>query len=454
MKPLSSETWLSKLTVALALVAVCGCASSGRNGESKKDVNWLVRHGRFEEAVRRAADLSADAPDDEHAKEVWKMATVAWLLEQGRRLTFEDQDVEALEKFEAAVAIEPKSTQAQAWRTAALQKLSGQWVTRAIEAHAADDLDEAVRCYESALRYVPDQTQASEGLGRALLQLNYRRGMGESYYERGVKALSDYWLEQASHHFTATLKYDENDRAERRRSETATLRADNRALIAADLEDAGQYAAARNEYRIATLFDPEHAEALAGLERMKVEEQAAEFLREAERRKLRKDFDAAQAALDAGAAITVRQKAVFDSQRDALVAARLQSRYEAAVAIESDHRYEDAVAAYDELLELAPGHYFADVIARRDTLNDFVARAAATYEEALASDDPERQAELLRQIQIVYPEYKDSIERLKVLDDAAAQAATEQALSDEPSTEQPPSDQAPSDEKPTDQKPQ
>lgn len=416
-----------RATAALALSALLSAAAcqsqSKRSGAD--EVDWLVRHGRYEQAVRLASEQAQQRPGDAHAADVWRLASVAWRLDAGRRLSFEDRNEEALIEFEAARQLAPESPQAQAWHAATLDKLAGIWVGRAIAAHAADELDEAVRCYELAMTYRAADRMANEGLARALLQLNYRRGMGEAYYERGIKALGEYWLEQAAHHFSSTLKYDTNERAERRRTQTAILRAENRALIAADLEEAGQFAAARNEYRIATLFDPEHADALAGLARTKVEERASEYLREADRRMMRGDFDAAERALNEGAAITGRQAALFASEADRLTEARLAARYEAVRAIESDHRYEDAIVAYDELLAAAPQGFFRDVIARRDSLTDSVRRAGLLYDEALASNELPRRISLLRQVLLVYPEYKDSRALLSEAESALAAEPTD-----------------------------
>jgi hypothetical protein len=447
--------WLP-FVAALLAVPFSACSSTPEAG-GERDVAWLVQHSRYDEAVRVAAEQAEKLPDDAEAQEAWRMASVAWRLEQGRRLSFQGQDVEALEHFEAARQLAPETPQVRAWIAATQDKLASRWVDRAIEAHASDDLDEAVRCYEIALTYRADHLLAGEGLGRALLQLNYRRGMGDSYYERGTRALNEYWLEQAAHHFSSTLKYDENERAEHRRSQTATLRAENRSLIAGDLEEAGQYAAARNEYRIATLFDPEHAESLAGLERMKIEERAAEHLREVDRRIMKGDFDGAEAELNLGAELTQRQAAVFASERERLMDARLSARYETARAIESDHRFEEAIASYDALLAASPLGYFRDVIARRDSLQDSVTRAQALYDQALATAEAPKRAQLFRQVLLVYPEFKDARERLAAAEAEAAAAPADPA--GEPPVEEPaekPSDkpaEKPSDkpaEKPSD----
>jgi tetratricopeptide (TPR) repeat protein len=398
--------------LALGLAPFAGCASSGFRGDS--EVNRLVQHGRYEEAVARAKELVDEHPGDRDALETWRLASVALVLEHGRRLSFVDRDVEALAKFDEARSIAPDAVQVTHWREATLDKLADRWVTTAFEFHGSDDLPRASECYEKALEYRPDDSRAKGGLARVLVQLNYRRGMGDKYYQEGIEALQEYWLEQASHHFSATGKYDtENERAKSRRQHADTLRAEERVIRAEEMEQAGQYAAARNEYRLATLFDSEHKPAIDGLERMKVEEKAAELMRECERRILRREFEAAVKVLDEGLALTVMQKEVFETEKERLDVARRMVRYEYARALEVDHRFEEAVAVYQEVIDASPQGFFEDSLARRDTLQDLLAKAADYYERALAAQAPEEQRTLLLQVQIVYPEYKDVNERLK-----------------------------------------
>jgi tetratricopeptide (TPR) repeat protein len=397
----------------LALVA--GACSTTR--EVEHDVDWLVQHGRYEEAVRLAAERHQAQPDDAAAAEEWRMATVALLLDQGRRLSFQKRDLEALERFDQALAVAPDVVQAQHWREAALDKLVDQWIEKAIEFHASDNLAEASRCYEQALEYRADEPRAKHGLGRVLIQLNHRRGMGDKYYQEGIQALDQYWLDQASHHFSATQKYDrDHERAADRRTRADTLRADERVSKAIDLEDMGQFAAARNEYRLATIFDPQHEDALAGLARAKKEERAAEYLRESSRRVLHRQFDQAEAALDAGLALTERQAEAFGAERERVMTARLQLQYDAARALEFDKRYDDAIVAYADILARSPQGFFADTLARKDSLEDFVRRASEAYDAAQAATDPAQKLVLLQQVLLLHPEYKDAKAQLEALE--------------------------------------
>jgi tetratricopeptide (TPR) repeat protein len=428
---------------ALASLALlgAGCASDG--GAGSGDVNWLVQHRRFEEAVRIAAKRHADRPNDKVAEEQWRLASAAYLIEQGRRATFEDKDLDALAKFEEALEVAPDLEQAHAWREATLDKLATYWVLTAIEWHASDNLPEAERCYEKALEYRPDDVRAKSGLARVLFQLNYRVGKGNQYYEEGIQALEQHWLDQAARDFSATHKYDEhNERARDRRKSTDTMRAQERVLIAEEYEAQGLYSAARNEFRLATLLDPAHEAALAGLDRNKREEQAAEILREADRKILKRDFGAAESLLAKGEALTERQRDAFASERDRLQEEQLRARYESARALEADHRYDEAIAAYTALLELSQQQGFQDSFARRDTLVDLLERAERYYVQAQATTDPAEQRALLQQLMVVHGDYKDVREWLKRLEAAEAapqdQPAPETPPGEEPAPEQPP----------------
>lgn len=408
-----------RLVLGLApalLLALSACSSSGSERRAS-DIDQLIQRGEYSAAVRVACERVDQAPDDQGALEQWRMASVALLLEQGRRLSFDRRDDEALEKFEQAYAIAPDVPQVRDWREATLDNLTNRWVTQAIEWHNAEDLPQASECYEKALTYRPDDSRAKNGLARVLIQLNYRRGMGDKYYQTGLEALQEYWLDQASHHFSATGKYDDdNERAKRRRVQADTLRAEERVVQAEELELAGQYAAARNEYRLATLFDPQHTPAVEGLARTKLEELAAEKLRECERRILRRQFEEALAALEEGAALTQRQSEAFAAERERLHDARLMVDYEAARALEVDHRFEEAIERYDALLASSTQGFFEDALARRDTLVDLVAKAVQYYDKAQSEADPAAKLALLKQVLLVYPEYKDARAQVAALE--------------------------------------
>lgn len=383
--------------------------------DNELGVRELIDHTRYAEAVKLAAQRHAEAPDDLQREFEWKLATVALLLEQGRRASFENRDIEALGFFQRARDVGLDVPQIRPWVDGTRDKLARRYAEQGQEWHAQDNLERAIESYEQALAFVPEYTLALEGLARVLLQQNHRAGMSQEYYEDGVHSLDAYWLEEAAHDFRSSLKYQEShERAVLRRSQTQALLADERILFAKRFEDARQWSAARGEYRIATIVDPKHAEALDGLARMRTESKAAELLREAERSTLRGLFERAEKALAEGEALTQHQQTEFQIAREQLAEAKLREKYNFARALENDFRYEDAIEAYAALLGETTS--FEDAIARKETLEDFVAKAVQHYNAAAVATDPAAELAALRQVMIVYPEYKDTRERVEALE--------------------------------------
>ena len=400
---------------ALALsLALAACSSTG-NGEQEDSVAWLVRHGRYQEAVELAARERERRPDDERAVEEHRLASTAWLMERGRRLCFQGRHEEALETFRQARELAPESPVVQDWIDTTRERLAERWLTVGLERHNSEDLQGAVEAYETSLGYRPDHATTREMLARALLQQNYRSGMGEDYYDDGIRALDRYFLHEARSLFSYVLKYEpENERAELRGEQADELLASERAAVAASLEAEGLFAAARNEYRLALLLDPTLEAAQRGLERSAREEQAAELLREAERLRLKGRFDEAEAALVEAATLTERQAEAIEQSRGDVRLSRLERQYEQARTLESDWRYEEAVEAYARLLEQEP--FFRDAIARKDTLESYVLEARDLYARFEQAASDEERLSLLRQIAVFWPEYRDVRRRLAELE--------------------------------------
>lgn len=404
---------------AAVLIALCSCASTA-DKEPVHDVRWMIAHGQYQRAVQMAADAHAANPGDDKATLDWRMATVALLLDEGRKFSFEDRDLEALEKFRQAKEIAPEIDKTQNWIDATLDKLATRWTNTAQEWHSKNNLEQAVEDYEKALSFRADRDDAKAGLARALLQLNYRNGRSESYYDDGVRALDAYWLWVATHDFKVSGKYKPgHEKAEERNQQTASMIVDDRIRVAEAFEETGQFAAARSEYRIATLIDPDHEAAKIGLERAGKEAKAAEFLREADRRMMHADFDKAQKAIEDGMALTTRQGDQFEEAAHNLVQARLEKIYGDAMAREKDHDYEQAIVTYDAVLaeaeRLTGQRVYKDVIARKDSLEQSVRDAKALYEQVATTQDKAEQLKMLRKIEILWPDYLDVPERIAAL---------------------------------------
>ena len=400
----------ASLLLPLLLLAAC---QSGARRDDLATVNDMVTHGRFDEAVRYADDLVQEFPDDQGARDLHRMASVAWRLEAARQLTFSDRDEEAIEMLLEAKRSAPDSETVQAWLDKTYRKLATRYLDGALELHAEDKLEAAIESYGRALEYSPGNLSALNGMAQAVIQINYRKGLSEEYYKDGLRALSDYWLRQARSRFDYSNKYAMGDeRADKRREQVNRLIADERVVVASSLEAEGRFGAARNEYKLALALNPEQPAALEGLERTAIEAEAADKLRDAKMAILRKDYGRAGALIDEGLELTQEQQDLFEGARVDIEEARLSEMYQEAIDLEKDYQYPEAVAAYDRIIDRA--QYYRDVLTRRSTLSEYVRRAEELYAASEALQGDERR-DLLEQIEIFWPEYRDVADQLSRL---------------------------------------
>jgi len=399
------------LFAVLAAALSPACTGPGRVEQPDRDVAYLIRRGRYRDAVYEAEALHRKHPKDRRAEEDYRLASAAWLLEQGRRELFEGRNEEALDLFLQAKEIAPEQELVQDWIDNASHQLAMTWHDRGIAWHVGEELEKARTCYEKALYYEPGYERARASLYRILLQMTYREGMSLEYYDEGVRAYHDLMLDEADQYFSYSKKYDpENERAIERREITRSELAKQRVYLALRHEAEGRYAAARNEFRMALLLDEDLSEALEGFDRTDRETRASEHIREAERKILKHEYLAAEAALDRAREETARQHEDVDAMFEHIAEARLEDKYLVARTLESDQQFAKAVEAYDALLEHAP--YFRDAITRRDTLQSYIDKAGELYSQALQTDSEEERLRLLRQIAVFWPDFEDVRERL------------------------------------------
>jgi tetratricopeptide (TPR) repeat protein len=407
---------LLALSLLLALSNLgASCASASASKDPVDDVREDVYHGRYDQAVREAASLHEKHPDDPRYASLHQEASVAYLIDQGRQETFKDRDLEALTIFRQAQEMDPSSQEAADWIHKTLRKLSRTWLERGLELHATGKLQDAVEAYEKSLEYVPGDASALNGLGDAVIQINFREGMGKQYFEEGMRALSAYWLDQAKARFQYSKKYEPgDDKVGQRSVQVNALLAQQRVTVARGFEQESLYGAARNEYRLAVALDPSNVDAKAGLDRCTSEWKAGQQLEKARMEIVRNRLDRAQELVDEGAQLTVAQKDLFEGARAKIEQARLERTYQEALTLERDYRFEQAIAAYANLLKDV--EYYKDAITRKETLEEYVKLAGELYANAEKATTDEEKLDNLRKINVFWPEYKDVPDQLAKLE--------------------------------------
>ena len=393
---------LFQASVVLFLAAACATEEKTVGQE----VRALVDHGQFAEAVDKSAKAAADAPDDQALQDLHRDASVAYLLEQARRLTFQDEDEEALAVMRRALEIDPESKEVRDWLDKTNRKLALRHLNAALEEHAKDEIPQALADYEQALVYMPADKDAL--IGRELCQhiLQHRQELGSNYFDQGVRALSDFWLEQARSRFSYSHKYRPGEeRTQGRKTQVEQLLAEQRMSTGEAFEKDKMFGAARNEYRIAVMLDPSNDAARASAARVQTELDVGALLDRAGMFVVRGQFDDAAKLVEEAGAKTAEQHDEVDGALATIREARFEKEYEDALVLEHDYRYQEAVEKYDDLLSKA--QFYKDVIARRDTLNEYIRLAADLYGKAAAETAPDKKLEYLNQIAVFWPEYKD-----------------------------------------------
>ena len=397
-----------------ALAALCACSSTPEETTDGPTVARLIELTRYEEALQLSQELVERSPSAENFAQQ-ELATVAWYLQQGRKQTFDDKDYEALLTFEQALLLRPESEVVLTWVGKTRSKIANRLYQEGSELHALEEYAAAVEKYDAALEMTPDHQSALRARELAGRQSQYRVDLAKGYYVAGVRALSEYWLEQAKSRFGYTRKYlPDHTRALSRRAKVDGMLAGQRFILGNDYMSRGLYAAARNEFRLAQILHPSTEGLEERLEEATREATASDQLLQAEMLVFKGDFDGALAALDEGVAMTTMQTEDFELVRGEIDDEKNRIIYERALAYEYDFLYEEAIAVYDELL--ARTDYYEDSRARRGTLVDYVESAGRLYGEIPKAGDAQGKLSLLKQIEIFWPEYRDIQERIQRLE--------------------------------------
>jgi tetratricopeptide (TPR) repeat protein len=398
---------------ALVVTAAAAC-QSGRLGGGR-DVASAIQHERYDVAVAEARRQAEANPGDPGAQALLEQAQVAWLLDRGRVEIFRGNLARGLDYLEQAEELAPEHPSVESWIRKARAQLANEWLDAAAENTGPEKLDEAEHCYEMVLHYDPRNRNAIDGLAQLLLLKNYRAGMSKTYFDDGVSSFRELLLQQARRSFQVSRLYRENEPATLRGQQVEKLIAEERLAQAQRLEESGLYFAARNEYRLVLLIEPDSAAGREGLDRMDRETRAKRTLSEADMAIRRGALDHAAEALAEVGPLTEMQRDDVSLLQAGIEERRLEDRYLEARTLSDDYRYPEAVAAFDELLAMAPD--YKDAALRKSTLEEFIRLAEEFYAKALEAEDDAVAEEYLRAIHpIIWPEYKDVVERLKAIE--------------------------------------
>ena len=399
--------------VGLVVSVAVACQSQASKGE--QGVVSAIQHGRYAAAMEEARMLAEANPQDAGAQALYEHAQVAWMLDRGRVAVFHGELERGLAYLERAQALAPDHPAVGSWIKKTRAQLATEWLDAAAENTGPENMEEAERCYEKVLYYDPGNPGAIQGLAQLLLLKNYRAGLSKTYFDDGVSSFRELLLQQARRSFQVSRHYRENEPAALRAEQVETLMAEERLGQARRLEEAGLYFAARNEYRLVLLIEPESVEGRDGLDRMDRETRATRTLAEADMAIRRGQLEDAEKSLAEVGALTEDQHDAVSLLQSGIEDRRLDDLYQSARMLSDDYRYPEAVAAFEELLAIAPD--YKDASLRKATLEEFIRLAEEFYAKALDAEDDAVAEEYLRAIHpVIWPEYKDVVERLHAIE--------------------------------------
>jgi len=407
---------------SLLFLALCPGACRAPEREREERVVFRAQHGHFEDALEQARRLSDANPEDPQLQRLARDAEIALILHRGRQEVFRGELSTGLQYFDRAAQLDPDNVTVQSWIAKTHAQLAEEWLDRAAELKGPTQLDEAEQAYERVLEHAPDNEDARRGLAHVLLLKNYRSGLSRTYFEDGISTFRLLFLEQARRNFQVSRRYQENEPAAMRGGQVESLLAEDRLAQAQGLEAAGLYFAARSEYRLVLLIEPDNAEGRAGLDRMDREVRAAHSLTKADMAMRRGELEDAKETLIEAEQLTVAQADDVTLLQAGIEEKRLSDMYLEARSLTDDYRYPEAVLAYERLLALAPD--YQDAVLRKATLEEFIRLAEDFYTRALEAPTDEEAEGWLRSIHpVVWPEYRDVVQLLEAIE--ARRAARE-----------------------------
>jgi len=168
-----------------------------------------------------------------------------YLLERGRELVYEEQEIEGIEYFSRVLAIDPNNQEAKDWIQAARSKLARESTAEGDERRFTGQLELALKAYAQALEYVPGYPAAEKGKREVAEHFEARHNKAQSHVRDGNRRLEEQRHPEAFHDGGVALELDPSVvGAQRLYDKSQRELAERRADMARKARDTGKYGAA------------------------------------------------------------------------------------------------------------------------------------------------------------------------------------------------------------------
>lgn len=408
---------LARFAVACAILSLslAGCAATAQ----VKEGDMLFEQGDFAGAARSYGVAAQDNPENSGFQHKWKVARVFQNLEEGRRLVFEEKFLEAFQRFEEVLRLDPQNQTAPKWIEKAKTKFVSQKINEGFELLAEENFSAATDSFQRALLYDPRSENALFGLERIRAVIDRQLAKADDYLLRGVRDRAVNLVSQAAANFQKAHDLNPSDPEARLHSSEARRQlAEQKFLQAKSLEDDGHLGAALVQYRSIRAIDPNFPGLGERMGQIEVELAVRELHSKGKKLLARGEFDGARRAFEEGRKLTassMTMKAMEEGLKEAQDR-EISSLYLAGRNFEQVSRFEEAAGKYEALLKLTA--FYEDTIARLDLVRAAVAKASEMYERAAKVEEQGDRVTALAAFQEIfafYPKYRDVAERIEKL---------------------------------------
>lgn len=375
------------------------------------EANYYQAYWALEDARR------ARPTDPDLERRFWELR-VLYLLAESRDLVFHDQDLEALRRLERVQVLDPENSVAQTWIRKAKRKLAARAIDEGKEQLIAGELASALKSFNEALTYQPDDPEALVGIEELDAIWSSRRESAQDWYMQGIRASAEQNFVQTQYHMNIALDQDPSlDRAKPQLTRAIKRLAEQRLAGAKALEAEGYFAPALSDYLLVQETLPETPEIDEMVARMRAEVKADDLANEGEMEVFRGDFAKARKLLEEAYEMSTMSKLSIGEKLQLVNERELDYMYMDARDLELEYRYEISLAAYRTIADSVTSG-FRDVLSR---INDLEASIAAA-EQGYADGQKEESAGQLeaalghyQEVMIHYPGYQDIEDRARDL---------------------------------------
>ncbi|MHC5064637.1 MAG: hypothetical protein ACYTG5_11765 [Planctomycetota bacterium] len=402
------------IAIYACFLQLAACTVSDTMRESEEyldDANYHQAYWAMEAARRENPN------DPTIEKRFWELRVI-YLLAQAREMVFHNRDTEALHILERVLVLDPENPTAYVWIRKAKSKLAKQAIDEGILRSKRGELSAALRSYNEALTYQPEDPEALKGIEELDAIWAERRELAQERFMQGVRAMAEQQYKQTKYQMENALDQDPSlDRAKLQKDRAMRRLAEQRHMEAVDMESAGFFAPALSNYIFVRTVIPDWEGIDDSIARLEAEVKAIELADQGEMAVLRGDFEAAHKLLEEAFETCTFSKLTIGEKLELVRDRELRNQYMDARDLELEFHYEEALTAFKAIAESASGGY-EDVLSRINDLEAAIAAAEAGHAAGLEAEEAEDLPAAIEQYQEVlihYPGYKDLEERIREL---------------------------------------